>query len=555
MLRPSLQSLFAVCAFFSVAFANALPNNGPVKYETVVVYETITTCITTSSVYTISAPVTTCSLSSSGVIIPPPSPPPPQSTSAPSQEYTASTVYITTVKTITSCASTVQSCPATEATHTYVVTDTISSYVTTCPVTATQTPPEPSSSSYPVSPSPSPSTSVSKSYSETKSHGPTGPSSSASASPSASVSKSYSETKSYGPSDPSSSAPVSPTYPVSTSTVSSVSSVATYQPTSDSTLSPSASGSVTASASYTTVSSSSAVSSSYSVSSPSTSSVVGNTSSSPTYSASKSTSSTVSVPTSSSSKTLTTSSSTPTPTACSYWMENIKHQGIAPFAGSGYQVFRNVKDAAYGAKGDGVTDDTAAIQKAISTGSNCPPDGTCQSSSTTPALIYFPPGTYIISTPVLMHYGSSLIGNPNCPPVLKAKSTFPIPDNPNYSTYIVDGNAYGTTGNLAYGATNTFWRQFRNFVLDTIAVRADANILGLHWPTAQATSVENVVFKASDAPGTTQGGMLSEQGSGGFMGNLTFYGGSRGLDVANQYVPAGMIFVEFGRLTSAGNSP
>jgi hypothetical protein len=236
-------------------------------------------------------------------------------------------------------------------------------------------------------------------------------------------------------------------------------------------------------------------------------------------------------------------------------MENIKHQGIAPFAGSGYQVFRNVKDAAYGAKGDGVTDDTAAIQKAISTGSNCPPDGTCQSSSTTSALIYFPPGTYIISTPVLMHYGSSLIGNPNCPPVLKAKSTFPIPGNPNYSTYIVDGNAYGNTGNLAYGATNTFWRQFRNFVLDTTAVRANANILGLHWPTAQATSVENVVFKASDAPGTTQGGMLSEQGSGGFMGNLTFYGGSRGLDVANQYVPAGMIFVEFGWLTAAGNSP
>lgn len=32
-----------------------------------------------------------------------------------------------------------------------------------------------------------------------------------------------------------------------------------------------------------------------------------------------------------------------------YWMEQIPHQGLAPYAGSGYTVFRNVKD--YGARG------------------------------------------------------------------------------------------------------------------------------------------------------------------------------------------------------------
>lgn len=36
--------------------------------------------------------------------------------------------------------------------------------------------------------------------------------------------------------------------------------------------------------------------------------------------------------------------------ASSYWYENIAHQGIAPFAPSGYSVYRNVKD--YGAKGN-----------------------------------------------------------------------------------------------------------------------------------------------------------------------------------------------------------
>ena len=44
--------------------------------------------------------------------------------------------------------------------------------------------------------------------------------------------------------------------------------------------------------------------------------------------------------------------SSPTPaSACSYWLEDIEHQGLAPFHAepTDYRVFRNVKD--FGAKG------------------------------------------------------------------------------------------------------------------------------------------------------------------------------------------------------------
>ncbi|KAI1379683.1 chitinase 18-18 [Hypoxylon crocopeplum] len=57
-------------------------------------------------------------------------------TTSSAAEYTTSTVYTTTVYTVTSCAPSVTNCPSKGA----VVTETIALYTTVCPVTATQTP-------------------------------------------------------------------------------------------------------------------------------------------------------------------------------------------------------------------------------------------------------------------------------------------------------------------------------------------------------------------------------------------------------------------------------
>ncbi len=66
--------------------------------------------------------------------------------------------------------------------------------------------------------------------------------------------------------------------------------------------------------------------------------------------------------------------------------------------------------------------DTAAINAAISAGSRCGQG--CDSSTTTPALVYFPPGTYLISTPLIQLYYTQFVGDAVTPPTIKATAGF-----------------------------------------------------------------------------------------------------------------------------------
>ncbi|KAJ5909416.1 Pectin lyase fold/virulence factor [Penicillium tannophilum] len=210
----------------------------------------------------------------------------------------------------------------------------------------------------------------------------------------------------------------------------------------------------------------------------------------------------------------------------SYWLADIAHQGIAAFNSdpSSYTVFRNVKD--YGAKGDGVTDDTAAINLAISSGGRYGPSSG-RTSTTTPAIVYFPSGTYLISTSIIDYDFTQLIGNPNSIPVIKATAGFT-------GLGMIDGDQYQSSGNAGWTSTNVFFRQIRNLKLDLTSIAAATAATGIHWPVGQATSIQNVEIVMSSASGTQHQGLFIENGSGGFLTDITITGGLYGANIGNQ---------------------
>lgn len=122
-------------------------------------------------------------------------------------------------------------------------------------------------------------------------------------------------------------------------------------------------------------------------------------------------------------------------TTSSYWVANIQRQGTVAFGNSSYQVFRNVQD--YGATGNGQTDDTAAINAAISDGNRCGQG--CDSSTVTPALVYFPPGTYLVSAPLIQYYYTQFVGDAVTIPTIKAAASFT-------GIAVIDSDPYASGG-------------------------------------------------------------------------------------------------------------
>ncbi|ORY64384.1 glycoside hydrolase family 55 protein [Pseudomassariella vexata] len=206
-----------------------------------------------------------------------------------------------------------------------------------------------------------------------------------------------------------------------------------------------------------------------------------------------------------------------------YWYESIKHNGISPVIpdGSNWPVFRSVKS--FGAKGDGVTDDSDAFQAAINQG-NSYADRSQNLCGTTgqPAVVYIPKGVYVLAKPIQMYVGMIIMGDPTDRPTIKASSNF-------------DGNfvIYGKDPSKT-DATINFYLGLKNVIIDSTAVNKDKSLTLLDWSVSQNTQLANVRFQMPyDSSGHT-GIAMPEGGSGTIMEDLYFHGGVIGLSLKNQ---------------------
>ncbi|KAH7419223.1 putative glucan 1,3-beta-glucosidase precursor [Cadophora sp. MPI-SDFR-AT-0126] len=227
-----------------------------------------------------------------------------------------------------------------------------------------------------------------------------------------------------------------------------------------------------------------------------------------------------------------------------YWYESIKH-GDMPFAPGGYQMFRNVKD--FGAKGDGSSDDTAAINRAASWLSRANNNERCgrECGQTTilGAVVYFPSGIYLISSPIIQYYFTQFVGDVNARPTIRGSANFT-------GMALIDCDPYIPGGNGAnwYINQNQFFRQIRNFIFDLKEMPwwgQDGDQFyaptGIHWQVSQAASLQNLDFQMplSDSRGSTNAtGIFMENGSGGFLSDLYFFGGGIGFRAGSQQYTA-----------------
>jgi hypothetical protein len=161
----------------------------------------------------------------------------------------------------------------------------------------------------------------------------------------------------------------------------------------------------------------------------------------------------------------------------------------------------------------------------------------CNGSTTKNAIVYFPPGTYLISSTVPMPFGTQVIGDANNRPTLLASPSFVGLGVLSTDEYTGAGGKGIDGGDPEYYVnTANFYRQIRNIIIDIRQITQGEVITCLHYQVAQATSLQNVELVAMS--GSSQIGMFAENGSGGQISDVTFTGGGIGIRGGNQQFTA-----------------
>jgi hypothetical protein len=196
----------------------------------------------------------------------------------------------------------------------------------------------------------------------------------------------------------------------------------------------------------------------------------------------------------------------------------------------------NVKD--YGAKGDGVTDDTAAINSAIALSTPSANTGNYWGQA---KIVYFPSGTYIISSPLIKNngagnatYGMVLIGQSQGTTTIKlapAAAGFSDPSNPLGMIHPTSDASVGWSpvpgdGNAAY----------QNTIQDvTIDIgTGNPGAIGIDYLASNLGAIRNVTVQAPSGTVGVTGIRMTRQDCGpALLEHVTVNGFTVGLDVSN----------------------
>ena len=224
------------------------------------------------------------------------------------------------------------------------------------------------------------------------------------------------------------------------------------------------------------------------------------------------------------------------PNCSSYWFEQQRH---------GFS-FRSV--ASFGAVGDGIHDDTAALTAAIdfNRGGDA---GSNQDKSA--AFVYLPAGTYRVTDTLVLWKWTKLAGNALCPPTLLLAPSSPGISNPAaLKPFLVTNDGFNsTTSEHAWwredtesgGNTNdNFFTQLHHVNLEIGANNPGA--VALTWNVAQQTSIRFVTIAAGSAAIGLDVGAGTDYakwadgsfnlGGGGTIEDVTITGGGVGLRLA-----------------------
>jgi glucan 1,3-beta-glucosidase len=154
-------------------------------------------------------------------------------------------------------------------------------------------------------------------------------------------------------------------------------------------------------------------------------------------------------------------------------------------------AFRSVTD--FGARGDGATDDTAAIQAAMN-------HNVGAVNAKAPSVVYFPPGTYLVSDTLVMWGYQELRGCSTTRPTIRLAANAPGFGNASALRPVVATNS-GFNLNLTQGmpawfdnplmSNFMFYMHMHSINVD-VSAPGNAGAVGIYWCPAQQTSLRNV---------------------------------------------------------------